>query len=116
MGAQPDQIERRIEQQRREATPKIEDFKRQLAGDVSTVKSETDHRIKQIGQDSGTAARNARNAVTGVLHLRSNNALMARMVVGFAIGLAGRMVLPEVVGRDGRNAALDRPTDIEVSS
>lgn len=115
MGAQPDQIERRIEQQRREATPKIEDFKRQLSDDISTVKSEAGERVKQIGHDSGTAARNARNAMSGVLHLRSDNALMARLIVGFAVGLASRMVLPDVVGRDGRNAALDRPADIEIS-
>jgi hypothetical protein len=120
MGEKPDEIERRIEQQRRDAEPKIQDLKHQLADDISTVKSEAGQRVKQLGDNSQSAARNVKSSISSILDarimdIRSNNAFMARILVGFAVGIASRMVMAEAQRSEDSRTLSDARANIRIS-
>lgn len=115
MGAGPNEIERRIEQQRREVEPKIRDLKHQVAEDLSSARHEATDRIRDAGAASAAIARGARGAVNGVFHMDTRNALLARLVIGFAVGFASRVMLPEHQAHDERMALTEGQPGMSIS-
>ena len=115
MGEGPNEIERRIEQQRRHVEPKIQDLKHRMAEDLTAARHEATYRIKDAGTTSAAVARGARGAVNGVFHTDTRNALLARLVIGFAVGFASRVMLPESQAHDERMALTEGQPGMNIS-